>query len=49
MGIYVNRGNESFASVLKSQVYVDKTGLPSFEEHLNRYDGYSFRRIETYL
>lgn len=27
MGIYVNRGNESFARVLKSQVYVDKTGL----------------------
>lgn len=27
MGIYVNRGNESFARVRKSQVYVDKTGL----------------------
>lgn len=27
MGIYVNRGNNSFASARRSQIYVDKTGL----------------------
>ncbi|MCM1048326.1 MAG: ATP-binding protein [Clostridiales bacterium] len=27
MGIYVNRGNSSFTSAKKSQIYVDKTGL----------------------
>lgn len=27
MGMYVNRGNESFASARRSQIYVDKTGL----------------------
>ena len=27
MGIYINRGNGSFASAVNSQIYVDKTGL----------------------
>lgn len=27
MGIYVNRGNGNFARAIKSQIYVDKTGL----------------------
>lgn len=27
MGMYVNRGNESFASARNSEIYVDKTGL----------------------
>ena len=27
MGIYVNRGNGNFAKAIKSQIYVDKTGL----------------------
>lgn len=27
MGIYVNRGNDSFARARKSRIYVDKTGL----------------------
>lgn len=27
MGMYVNRGNESFASARESRIYVDKTGL----------------------
>ena len=27
MGIYLNPGNEGFRSALKSQIYVDKTGL----------------------
>ena len=30
MGIYVNRGNGSFARARKSQIYVDKTGLLAF-------------------
>ncbi len=34
MGIYLNPGNDSFASaVLYSQIYVDKTGML---EYLNR-------------
>ena len=27
MGIYVNPGNDRFQSVLRSKIYVDKTGL----------------------
>ena len=27
MGIYLNPGNESFQSALRSQIYVDKTGI----------------------
>ena len=27
MGMYVNRGNDSFASARESRIYVDKTGL----------------------
>lgn len=27
MGIYLNPGNEGFKSALRSQIYVDKTGL----------------------
>ena len=30
MGIYVNRGNESFASAKNSEIYVDKTGLIAY-------------------
>lgn len=30
MGAYVNRGNGSFASARKSQIYVDKTGLLAY-------------------
>ena len=27
MGIYLNPGNEGFKSALRSQIYIDKTGL----------------------
>ncbi len=27
MGIYVNPGNENFKSAVRSEIYVDKTGL----------------------
>lgn len=27
MGIYLNPGNELFAEALRSEIYVDKTGL----------------------
>lgn len=34
MGIYVNRGNSSFARARKSQIYVDKTGLLVFTNEI---------------
>ncbi len=34
MGIYLNPGNEGFAEALRSEIYVDKTGLI---QHTNRY------------
>lgn len=30
MGIYLKRGNEEFASVINSQIYIDKTDILSF-------------------
>ena len=30
MGIFLNRGNEEFASVLNSEIYIDKTEMLHF-------------------
>ncbi len=32
MGIYVDPGNENFRSALKSEIYIDKTGLLSYTD-----------------
>lgn len=34
MGMYVNRGNESFARARQSQIYVDKTGLIEYTNEM---------------
>lgn len=36
MGIYVNRGNESFARARQSRIYVDKTGLIEYTNEVLR-------------
>lgn len=30
MGIYLNPGNDAFASILKKDIYIDKSGLISY-------------------
>ena len=32
MGIYVDPGNENFRSALRSEIYIDKTGLLSYTD-----------------
>ena len=34
MGMYVNRGNESFIRARKSQIYIDKTGLIAYTNEM---------------
>lgn len=34
MGMYVNRGKESFARARQSQIYVDKTGLLEYTNEM---------------
>ena len=41
MGIYLNPGNISFAKTVRSQVYVDKTGLIAHtNDYINTRDQY---------
>ena len=35
MGIYLNPGNDAFASILKKDIYIDKSGLISYTNRVS--------------
>ena len=42
MGIYLNPGNEGFRTAIRSEIYVDKTGLIIKDRHYTQaLEGYS--------